>query len=316
MSGNFSNLGMRRLSVGEVDQAMVELGKINPNVVVVNADLGVTTFSKAFMQEFPERSFDVGIAEQNQASFAAGLAHEGLLPYSFSRACFASMRACEQVRTDIAYGRVAVHTIAQGAGYSSGVSGATHCALEDVGIMTSMAEMTVMEASDPHMLALILYALEKYPRPSYVRYGDMNGTPTYADEDIVIGKALTRRTGGDGTFLVAGSTVTHALAAAESMKRELGMDIGVTEFPTIKPLDLNAISAAAKTGRIVVAQDHNKTGGLGSLVACALAEGGMSCKFTVRGAPDEYVPLATPKYLFKINGYDADGLFQAMKGLL
>ena len=316
MKPNYFNIGMRRLSLGEVDNTMIELGKSNPNVVVVNADLGPTTYAKGFMQAIPERSFEVGIAEQNLASFAAGLAHEGLIPYAFTRACFGSMRACEQIRSDIAYGRVPVHIVAQGAGYSSGISGATHCALEDVGIMTSASEITVLEASDQHMLSLMLKAVEKYPQATYIRFGSFAKEVTYKDEDFKIGKALIRREGSDGTFVVAGATVMHAIEAAERLEKELGVKIGVTEIHTIKPLDMEAVSAAAKTGRIVVAQDHNKIGGLGSIVASALMETGQSCKFIVRGAPNEYVPLATPEYLFKINGYDTDGLFEAMKELL
>ena len=135
-----------------------KLGEKSDKVVVVNADLSGTSRNKGFCEEFPDRSFNVGIAEQNMVSFAAGLAHEGFIPYAFTMAPFISMRACEQCRTDVAYERLNVRLIGNYAGYSSGVSGATHCALEDCAIMGSMAGMTVLEPGDPYQICKMLEA--------------------------------------------------------------------------------------------------------------------------------------------------------------
>jgi len=313
---NNNNMGMRRLSPDEADHALRAVGENNPQIVVVNADICVTSCSKEFVKRFPERSFEVGIAEQNLVSFAAGLAHEGFVPYAFTRTVFMSMRACEQVRTDVCYGKVPVRLVAQGAGYSSGTSGATHCSLEDVAIMTSIGGLTVLEPSDVHMLALMLSTTADHPGPVYIRYGGMTSKESFRDEDFRLGKALIRREGDDGAFIVSGNTVGFAMEAAQQLKQDLGANVRVVDIHTLKPIDVDAVLGAGKTGCVVAAQDHNKTGGLGSLCASVILEAGMSCKFTVRGCPDRFVPLATPAFLYKENGYDAHGLYEAMKALL
>lgn len=202
---------------------IAELGKISDKVVVVNADLMGTSRNKWFVEEFPERSFNVGIAEQNLVSFSAGLAHEGFMPYAFTMAPFISMRACEQVRTDVAYGKLNVRLIGNYAGYSSGVSGATHCALEDCAIMSSIAGMTILEPGDPFQICKMLEATLDYDGPVYIRSGIEAIKPIYPENyEYQIGKALIPNQGNNGAFICSGIVVQFALEAAKMIKEKIG----------------------------------------------------------------------------------------------
>lgn len=294
-----------------------KLGEKNDKVVVVNADLSGTSRNKGFVEEFPDRSFNVGIAEQNLVSFSAGLAHEGFMPYAFTMAPFISIRACEQCRTDVAYGHLNVRLIGNYAGYSSGVSGATHCALEDCAIMGSMAGMTVMEPGDPYQICKMLEATLTWDGPVYIRSGIEAIKPIYPEEyDYQIGKAIIAREGSDGAFICSGIVVQFALEAAERLEKETGAKIRVIDMHTIKPIDERAVTEAAKTGRVIAAQDHNIVGGLGYYAAAVIAKSGLATQFKILGCPDHFVPIATAPYLFKVNEYDTDGLVKNMKEML
>jgi transketolase len=294
-----------------------KLGEKNEKVVVVNADLSGTSRNKGFCEEFPDRSFNVGIAEQDLVSFSAGLAHEGFMPYAFTMAPFISMRACEQCRTDVAYGHLNVRLIGNYAGYSSGVSGATHCALEDCAIMGSMAGMTVLEPGDPYQICKMLEATLSWDGPVYIRSGIEAIKPIYPENyDYQIGKAITAREGSDGAFIASGIVVQFAMEAAERLEKELGASIRVVDMHTIKPIDEQAVIAAALTGRVIAAQDHNIIGGLGYYAAAVIAQAGIAAQFKILGCPDHFVPIATAPYLFHRNEYDADGLYANMKKML
>lgn len=293
------------------------LGEKHPNIVVLNADLTPSTRTKGFIDRFPGRSFNMGIAEQNMVSFAAGLAHEGYMPFVCSMAPFLSMRACEQVRTDVCYGGLPVRFFGTGAGYSAGGAGATHCALEDVAILSSMGGMTVLEPCDPYQAIELLDDCIDWPGPVYIRMGREAGNAAQRPpEKARIGKAIIRRQGGDGAILASGVVVHYALEAAERLQRDMGASIRVVDVHTIKPLDVEAVVSAARTGRVLAAQDHNIIGGLGSMVAMAIAQAGIACRFQALGCPDRFVPLATTEYLYHVNGYDADGLYENMQGML
>jgi transketolase len=300
-----------------VGNCLGALGEKYPNMVVVTADVDTSSRIISFKEKFPERTYNVGIAEQQLMSFSAGLALEGYIPFAFSFAPFASMRCCEQVRTDICYNNLPVRIIGNGAGYSNGISGPTHCALEDVAIMTSFCNMTVIDPADPFQIVKVLEATMKWDGPVYIRMGREATTSLYPeDQKYEIGKALIPKEGDDGAFIVAGILVHFAMEAAKRIKEETGADIRVVDMHTIKPLDKEAVISAAKTGRVVCAQDHNIIGGLGYAVGTAIAEGGISCKYKILGCPDEFVPIATPEYLYKINEYDVDGLVKNMKAIL
>lgn len=314
MTINVADLFSLRDAVGA---CLESLGEQYPNMIVCTADVDVSSRISGFKKKFPERSYNVGIAEQDLMSFCAGMAIEGFIPFAFSFAPFASMRAAEQVRTDICYSNLPVRIVANYAGYSGAESGCTHCALEDCAIMSSFANMTVIEPGDPFQIARVLKATMEWPGPVYIRMGKEATTSLYEEsEKYEIGKALTPRAGEDGAFIASGIVVHHAMEAAEIVKAKTGAEIRVIDMHTIKPLDKEAVIEAAKTGRIVCAQDHNRIGGLGYAVGNTLAEAGVSCKFKILGCPDEFVPLATPNFLYHLNEYDAEGLANNMMKML
>lgn len=298
-------------------QTLVKLGEDHPEVVIVNADLATSTRTTAFVERFPERSFNVGIAEQNMVSVASGMAREGLRPIVLTMAPFLSMRACEQVRTDVCYGQQPVIMLGTYAGYSGGISGATHSGLEDCAIMCSFGGMTVLEPGDPWLIAKMIEAAYKLDGPVYMRLGCEATTPIYDFDKVEyqIGKALIPREGTDAAIIASGVIVHYALEAAEALAAE-GIDVRVVDMHTIKPVDEEAILDAAKTGAIVCAQDHTKIGGLGMQVARVLAENACGCKFKILGAPDEYVPLATTEFLYHRNELDAEGLAKNIRMML
>lgn len=290
-----------------------ELGKEFDKLVVVNADLMGTSRNKSFAEKFSQRSFNVGIAEQNLVSFSAGLAYEGFIPLAFSMAPFLTMRACEQVRTDIAYNKANVKLIASYSGVSGGISGATHWAIEDCAIMTSMPGMTVIEPSDATQAKILLKQAVQKIGPVYFRTSVEAQQDIYGEKDAFeIGKAAIPIKGGDGAYICSGVTVQFAIEAALQIRREFNKKIRVVDMHTIKPIDRQAIIDAAKTGRIIVAQDHNIIGGLGFMVANILAEEKLAVNFKILGIKDKFVPMAHAPYLYHQFGYDADGLKNSM----
>lgn len=296
---------------------MPEIGKKDSRVVVVNADLMGTCRNKTFCEMFPDRAFNVGIAEQNMVSFAAGLAHEGFMPFVFSMAPFISMRACEQCRTDVAYGNLNVRFVANYSGMSGGISGATHWAVEDCGIMSSMPGMTVLEPSDAVQAKNMLDATIDYNGPVYIRSSIEAVQEIYsADYRIEFGKSSLVHDGTDGAILCSGVVVQYALEAVVLLKKEIGIDIRVVDMYSIKPIDKDAIISAAKTGCILVAQDHNVIGGLGSLVATVIAEEGIATKFRILGLKDKFVPMAHADYLYRMFEIDTKGLYENMLNML
>ncbi len=296
---------------------VAELGEAYANLVVVNADLMGTSRNQSFVERFPTRAFNVGIAEQNLVSFAAGLAHEGYVPLIFTMAPFMSMRACEQVRTDVAYANANVKMIASYSGVSGGISGATHWAIEDCAIMTGIPGITVIEPSDAVQAKCLLKQSIDLYGPVYFRISVEAQENLYSEnKEFEIGKATLLSDGKDGAFICSGVTVQFAMRAAKRIKKDYNKEIKVLDMHTLKPIDTLAILEAAKTGRIVVAQDHNVIGGLGYAVKSVIAENGLSVKIKVSGIPDKFVAMAHAPYLYHEFGYDEEGLITAMKELL
>ncbi len=300
-----------------IGEYMTELGKRSNKVVIVNADLAGTCRNNDFVNEFPTRSFNVGIAEQNMVSFSAGLACEGFIPYVFSMAPFLTMRACEQCRTDIAYGNRKVRMIGVYAGVSGGISGATHWAIEDCGIMTSIPNIAVFEVSDANQAKRLLDYSLNYNGPMYIR-SSVEPTENIYNKDIEVkaGGSLTVIEGNDGVFLCSGVIVQYAINAAKELFDKKGKKIRVVDMYSIKPIDKAAILDACKTNYVVVAQDHNIYGGLGSMVSKVIAENGCSVNFKICGIPDEFVAMAHADYLYKKFGLNTDGLKETMLNLL
>lgn len=296
---------------------LIKIGKLDEKIILVSGDSMGASKTTSFAKVFPRRSYNVGIAEQNMVAFAAGMAYEGFVPFVSTRAPFLSMRSAEQIRTAVCYDDLPVRFVGTGGGYCSGTAGSTHWALEDVAILSSFGNMTVFETGDKILLEKILEQSVEWNHPMYIRLGmDTEEVIYKSNVQIKLGAANELLKGHDGYFIVSGTTVNFALKAAEKLRRDNGADIGVIDMFSLKPIDRQTVLKAAETGRIIVAQDHNKIGGLGSLVGMVLLEEEIHCKFKVLGCPDYFVPVATAKYLYHKFGYDVEGLVENMRELL
>jgi transketolase len=253
-------------------RALMSLGERNRDVVVLEADLGISTHTYMFGERFPERYFEMGIAESNMMGFAAGLAAGGKIPYASTFCVFASMRACEQVRNSIAYPRLNVKIVATNAGIEIGPDGVTHQAIEDITIMRAIPEMMVVVPSDPVVTAKVTDLAAAYKGPIYVRIGRQPTPTLYSDTlELRLGKAITAREGDDVTLVAVGNMVCRALDAAEILEGE-NISARVLDMVTVKPIDTQIlVKAARETGCVVTAEDHNILGGLGGAVAEVLS---------------------------------------------
>ena len=300
-----------------VGNYLVTLAKRDRRVTAVTADAVSTCRLKTFENTFPERLFNVGISEQSMIGFAAGLANEGFIPFTFSMAPFTSMRACEQCRTDIAYGNKKVRMVTAYAGVSGGVSGATHWALEDCGIMCSIPNITVIEPSDPVQAERLMDASLTYSGPIYLRCSVETVPGIYSPEtSFEIGKASIAREGDDGAIICSGIAVKYATEASDIFKRETGKCIRVVDMHTIKPIDKEAVIRAAQTGTVIVVQDHNVIGGLGSRVAEGIVSESMPVNFRTLGIPDSFFVMAHAPYLYRKFEIDTEGILKNLREML
>lgn len=253
--------------------ALVALGEKNENVVVLDADLAKSTMTYDFSQSFPQRFFSIGIAEANMTGIAAGLAAAGKIPFASTFAIFATGRAYEQIRNSIAYPNLNVKIAATHAGITVGEDGASHQSVEDIGLMRGIPNMSVICPADgPETVAAVMAAAE-HQGPVYLRMGRA-AVPVITEEEQKLewGKAKLLRQGQDVSILATGMMTALALQAAEILAAE-GIEAEVLHFPFIKPLDEEAVLAtAAKTKRIVTAEEHSIINGLGSAVAEVLSE--------------------------------------------
>ncbi len=261
---------------------MTELGRTNPNVVALCADLVGSLKIETFIAENPERFFQVGIAEANMMGIAAGLTIGGKIPFASTFANFATGRVYDQIRQSIAYSDKNVKICASHAGLTLGEDGATHQILEDIGLMKMLPGMTVINPCDFNQTKAATIAIAEHHGPVYLRFGRpkvANFTPV--DQKFEIGKALMLNEGTDVTIIATGHLVWQSLLAAESLENQ-GISVEVINIHTIKPLDDEAIlKSVRKTGCVVTAEEHNYLGGLGESVARVLA--------THHPAPQEFV---------------------------
>ena len=259
-----------RKSYGE---ALEQLGKENPNVVVLDADLAGATKTDMFAKQFPDRFFDMGIAEANMMATAAGFATCGKIPYASTFAVFAAGRAYDQIRNSICYPKLNVKICATHCGVTVGEDGATHQMIEDLSLMRTLPNMTVMSTSDDTQTKWAIKEIAKIQGPVYLRLARME-TPILYDENtkFEIGKAIQIGEGTDGTVFATGITVSEAIKAQEILKQE-GINIRVVDMHTIKPIDKEIIIKSAKeTKKLISIEDHNIIGGLGSAISEVLTE--------------------------------------------
>ena len=251
-------------------------------------------------------------------SAAAGLAAAGLLPYVATYASFIGLLCAEQVRTDVCYPGLPVRILAHHAGIAMGFYGSSHHATEDLSIVRSFAGLTVFGTVDPNLAEAALRASAKHPGPIYFRLGRGREKPVYArpPADFVFGRAITVRDGDDAAILTTGLPLGAVLEAAEMLAVKGGLSIRVLDVHTVKPIDVEAVKAAASTGVILTVEEHNIIGGLGSAVAEVLTEAGVRCRFRRHGLPDEYALIGPPLALYAHYGLDAAGIVRVIRELV
>ncbi len=297
-------------------QALAKYGAEYPDLVVLDADLSGSTKTSVFAKAFPERFFQMGIAEQDLMGTAAGLAAAGKIPFASTFAIFATGRAWEQIRNSIAYARFNVKVAASHAGLTVGEDGASHQANEDIALMRAIPGMTVIVPADAIETEQAVKALLDFEGPAYLRLGRSKVPVVFADDyQFAIGKAATLRDGDQVTIIACGIMVEAALAAAEQLAVE-GISARVLNMATIKPLDQDAVLAAAReTGAIVTCEEHNIIGGLGSAVAeCVVQHQPVPMRFI--GVKDVFGESGDPADLLKAYGLTAGDIIEAVKDVV
>lgn len=294
--------------------ALVELGKENPNVVVLDADLAAATKTGVFKKEFPERFIDCGIAECNMVGIGAGLAAAGMVPFVSSFAMFAAGRAFEQVRNSVGYPHLNVKIGATHGGISVGEDGATHQCCEDIAVMRTIPGMTVIVPSDDVEAKAAVKAAAEMEGPVYMRFGRLavpviNDTADYKFE---IGKGTVLKEGTDVAIIANGLCVAEALEAAKKLEAD-GINAKVINMATVKPLDEELVLATAKeTGKVVTVEEHSVIGGLGSAVCDVLSEK-LPTPVLKIGVNDVFGHSGPAVELIKEFGLDGDSIAQKVK---
>ena len=288
-----------RQSYGE---ALVELGKENEKVVVLDADLANATKTILFAKEFPNRFYDMGISEQDMMGTAAGFATCGKIPYVSTFAVFAAGRAYDQIRTSIAYPKLNVKICATHSGVTVGEDGATHQMLEDISLMRTLPNMTVICPSDDIQAKWVIKEISKVDGPVYVRFSRMETPIIYEkDQKFEIGKAVQIGEGTKASIIATGDLVCQALKAQEELLKQ-GIKVRVLDMHTIKPIDKEAILKCAKeTEKIITLEDHNIIGGLGSAVCEVVSENAdkYNCKVIRMGMKDCFGKSGNAEELLK-----------------
>ncbi|MCD8048153.1 MAG: transketolase family protein [Clostridia bacterium] len=293
--------------------ALAELGE-KYDILVMDADLSKSTKTDMFKKKFPERFINTGIAEGNMMATAAGIATTGRVVFASSFAMFAAGRAFEQIRNSICYPNLNVKIGATHAGISVGEDGASHQCLEDIGIMRTLPNMVIINPADHIEATAAVEAAILHDGPVYLRFGRLAVEQIFDSETykFELGKGVTISEGTDATIIATGLMVPEAIEAAKLLKNE-GIDAGVINIHTIKPIDKDIIAkAAAKTGAIVTAEEHNVIGGLGSAVAEVLCE---TCPVPMLrvGTQDVFGRSGKPKELLEIYGLTAANIAETVK---
>ena len=293
-----------------------ELGQKNPKVVALCADLIGSLKMDAFKKDFPERFFQVGIAEANMMGVAAGMTIGGYIPFTGTFANFSTGRVYDQIRQSIAYSDKNVKICASHAGLTLGEDGATHQILEDVGMMSMLPGMTVINPCDYNQTKAATLAIADHHGPVYLRFGRPKVTNfTAVDQHFEIGKAWHIHEGNDVTIIATGHLVWEAIEAARELEAE-GISVDLINIHTIKPLDEEAIvGSAMKTGKVITCEEHMITGGLGSMVAQVLAKEAPSVMEFI-GVNDSFGESGTPDQLMEKYGLKAKNIVAAAKRLM
>lgn len=300
-------------------ETLLELGGQNQDIVVLDADLSKSTKTILFAKKYPERFFEMGIAEANMISTAAGLASCGKIPFASSFAVFATGRVYDQIRIDVAYSQANVKIFATHGGISVGKDGASHQMIEDLALMRVLPNMTVLAPSDAMQTRRIVELMASIKGPMYARVGRANAPVLYKKEDlgdIQIGKGMVLRDGSDLTLIACGTMVDQAVEAHEKLAAA-GISARVIDMHTVKPLDERIVLKCAKeTGGIVTVEEHSIIGGLGSAVGEVLAENEARVRFKRIGVQDVFCESGEPDELFEKYGLSAQHIVRTAKALI
>jgi len=300
-------------------ETLLELGGKYPNIVVLDADLSKSTKTILFAKKYPERFFEMGIAEANMISTAAGLASCGKIPFASSFAVFATGRVYDQIRIDVAYSEANVKIFATHGGISVGKDGASHQMIEDLALMRVLPNMTVLAPSDAPQTRRIVELMATTKGPMYARVGRANAPVLYTKDevrDIQIGKGMILRDGSDLTLIACGTMVDQAVEAHEKLATA-GISARVVDMHTIKPLDERIVLKCAKeTNGIITVEEHSIIGGLGSAVGEVLAEHTAGVRFARIGVQDMFCESGEPDELFEKYGLSTPHIVRKAKALL
>lgn len=302
-------------SCGAYGMAAMELPAINDDIVVLTADLKFYSCLVRFSGKYPDKFYNLGIAEQNMVGVAAGMAKEGLIPFASTYATFASMRCADQVRVNMGYMNLNIKLVGLTAGYSVGILGPTHMSIEDIAVMRSIPNITILSPADCTETVKATEAAARMDGPVYLRLtGSLNNPIVYdRDYDFEIGKAISLREGSDVAILATGTMVYQSLLAAELLE-EHGISVSVADVHTIKPLDEEAVKNACETRLIVTAEEHSTFGGLGSAVAEVLTTIPDAPEQMFIGIRDRYPHAASYEFLLEQEGLTgktiADKIYQ------
>ena len=291
--------------------ALMELAADNPNIIVLSSDMSTPAGLDKFKKTYPERFYNVGIAEQNLVGIAAGLASEGWIPIIVAQACFVTMRSFEQVRQYCGYMKFPIIIVGYGAGFCLQYMGNSHFSIEDIGLMRSIPGMTVVSPADASEAAKVIKASVDYKQPVYIRLTDKMGCPiVYTSEyDYEIGKANVIQDGGNIQIIATGSMVSRAIKASSLLAVE-NIQSSIVNMHTIKPLDGNVIDRTAKL--IVTIEEHNIVNGLGSAVSDYLTENCLSIPLLKLGVKDCFSQVGDYNYLLDQHGLTPEKITESI----
>ena len=299
------NYGLKKSIRGAFGEELAELGAVNDNIVALDADLSGSTQTSLFAKKFPERFFDVGIAEQDLMTTALGLSLEGKIPFAATFAVFATGRAYDQIRNSICYQKGNVKIIGAHGGITVGEDGASHQALEDISLMRGLPNMTVIVPGDAEQTRQAVKYASESSGPVYIRLSRMNVPDIYTkDYKFDINKAIILKEGCDVTLVTCGDVLPEVLKAAAILE-EKGICAEIINVPVIKPLDCGTIiNSADKTKFVVTIENHSVNGGLGSAVCECICENS-PCRVLRIGINDTFGQSGTPEELLKHYGLDS-----------
>lgn len=298
-------------SCGTFGLAVRELPKTNDNIAVMTADLRNFSGLKRFSEEYPDKFYNVGICEQNMIGIASGLAKEGFIPIASSYATFSSMRCSDQVRFNMGYMQMPIKLIGLSSGLTLGLFGGTHISIEDIAVMRSIPNITVISPADCTETMKAMLEIVNIPGPVYLRLsGSMNTPIVYRqDYDFKIGKSITLKEGDEIIIIATGMMVYNSLRASEILESQ-GLRIKIVNMHTIKPLDTEAIKNACSAKLIVTVEEHSKIGGLGGAVAEELALFKNKPPHLIIGMSDEFKTAGDYKYMIEKYGLSPESIAQ------